>query len=292
MSNSLLKAGYVSVKEDKTRVIDSNQKIIDRINALNQMLEEESYADDFADGFSEGLDAQQVEALLADQDEIAANEEQLSAVRAEADEILAKANEEAERIVANANAMAEEIVNNANEEASSIKSQAHDEGFAAGENEGYQEGLRKTEEIERSLKIREEEMQQEYENNISMLEPRFVDTLTGIYEHIFNVKLSEDRELILFLLKDAIRNIEGGHNFLVHVSADDFSDVSKRRTELSETAGANSTLELIEDVTLSANECFIEAESGIFDCSLGTEMEMLKKELKLLSYSEICAKEG
>lgn len=287
LPNSLLKAGYVSVKEDKTRVIDSNQMILDRINALNLALENEASEGDFADDFTEGLDAEQVEALLADRDEEGLNEEEMAATRADAEKIISEAREEADQILANANAMAEEIVSKANEEAALIQTQAHDDGFHQGESDGYQEGLRKANELEQKLKIRAEEMQREYEANIAQLEPRFVEVLTGIYDHVFNVKLSSDRNIILYLLKDAIRNIEGGRNFLVHVSAGDFSFVSERREELNALIGVNSTLELIEDVTLAANECFVEAESGIFDCSLGTELEMLKKELKLLSYSEV-----
>jgi flagellar assembly protein FliH len=43
-------------------------------------------------------------------------------------------------------------------------------------------------------------------------------------------------------------------------------------------------LEVVEDITLSQNECLIETESGIYDCSVGTELQELKKQLLLLCY--------
>lgn len=48
----------------------------------------------------------------------------------------------------------------------------------------------------------------------------------------------------------------------------------------------NSTVEIIEDFTLSKNECMIETEGGIFDCGLGTELRELSAKLKLLSYEK------
>ena len=48
----------------------------------------------------------------------------------------------------------------------------------------------------------------------------------------------------------------------------------------------SATLELVEDTTLSHNECMIETEGGIFDCGLGTQMRELQKRLRLLAYEK------
>ena len=47
----------------------------------------------------------------------------------------------------------------------------------------------------------------------------------------------------------------------------------------------NATLEIVEDRTLNKNECLIETEDGIFDCSLSTQLTELKRKLQLLSYT-------
>ena len=52
------------------------------------------------------------------------------------------------------------------------------------------------------------------------------------------------------------------------------------------TAGSGVSLEIIADMTLSKNDCMIETEGGIFDCGLGTQLQELGKQLKLLSYTE------
>ena len=43
-------------------------------------------------------------------------------------------------------------------------------------------------------------------------------------------------------------------------------------------------VDMIEDVTLNRGECMIETGNGVFDCSLGTQLEALKDELMLLAY--------
>ena len=50
-------------------------------------------------------------------------------------------------------------------------------------------------------------------------------------------------------------------------------------------AGANTSVEVVQDTTLSEGECMIETDGGIFDCGLGTQLAELKKQLLLLAYS-------
>ncbi|MBR6293999.1 MAG: flagellar assembly protein FliH, partial [Lachnospiraceae bacterium] len=70
----------------------------------------------------------------------------------------------------------------------------------------------------------------------------------------------------------------------VHVSRDDHEYVSSNKDELLSDVSASANVEIIEDSTLKEGNCFIETDGGIYDCSIGTELELLKKELKILSY--------
>ena len=51
-------------------------------------------------------------------------------------------------------------------------------------------------------------------------------------------------------------------------------------------ASPSSSIEIVEDNTLSKNECLIETENGVFDCGLGTQLAELKQKLMLLSYEK------
>lgn len=283
MSSTLIKANNVSVgRGEKKRVIDSNQAVIERLSLLNRVLENSVSYDDFADGFSEGIDAESVDALLADPVE----EEIVPEVtREDIEQMLAEANSQADAIIANANEQARSIIEAANSEAEGIKASAYEEGMASGEARGYEEGLAKTNQIEAELNEKIRQVDEEFEAKIMELEPRFVELLTDIYSHVFSVDMSDRSELVLNMLNNAIHNIDGSKNFFLHVSKEDYEYVNSQKEVLLRGLASTCTVEVIEDMTLSQGNCFIEAESGIYDCGLDTQLENISKELKLLSYT-------
>jgi len=277
--SNLIKSINVAVRNQGERVIDSNVLVAERIQTLSAILEEEATSESFASDFTAGLDADQVERLLDSPQE---REDEEKA----AGEMLRQTKEEADRILNAAREGADSILTAAKADADAAKAEAVRAGHGEGYQAGYDEGFQKAQKAEAACKAREQQLVELYEKKLGELEPQFVDAMTGIYEHIFHVDLFEKKELVLYLLKDAIRNIEGGRSFFVHVSKEDYAFVSEHKQELSEGLGSSNFVEVIEDLTLSATQCFIEAEGGIFDCSLGTELELLKKELKLLSYTK------
>lgn len=267
----------------KKRVIDSNQAVSERIKALSEILEAAPVEEDFADEFNEGLDAAQVDALLADQDEVRAEQERNEAVQ----QLVDDANAQAEQILADANDQAARIIEEANAKAQGILEEARAKGEAEGNEKGYAEGLERAARIEEEAKAKSEALDREFEEHIAELEPKMVDALTGIYSHVFGIDLTGRSDVVLNLLKDTIRNIDTAKNYLVHVSKDDHELVASKRDELAAGLGTNVSVEIIEDVTLSAGNCFIETDGGIFDCSIGTELELLAKELRVLSYESV-----
>lgn len=289
MSDTVLKSNHIVVKDEGKRVIDSNHFISERIKMLTEILEQqsmESSAEDFADGFVEGLNAEEVEQLLRDPSDDNEGEIIREIPKVDTQAIIDEANAQAEAIIAEANSKAEQILDAAQNEGELIKTNAEKAGHDAGYNAGYEAGLKKAYEIEAELNEKARLMDEDYERKIDELEPAFVETLTDIYSHVLGVDLSGNTAVVLYLLRDAIRNIDGSRNFFVHVSKSDFDRVNDAKNELVVGLGSNVTVEVIEDMTLNASECFIEAESGIFDCSLGIELELLKKELILLSYQK------
>lgn len=281
MSSSLIKAGYVSANKDGKRVIDSNQAISDRLKMLSEILDVQAVCtEDFADDFSEGLDVEQVNALLGD----AEAEETVSTAAEDANVIIEQAQEQAQQMLEDANQQAESILANAQKEAERIRNDAYAIGREEGQQAGYQEGLEKTTAIENELNEKIRQVQEDYDRQISELEPQFIELLTNIYSHVFGVDMSDRTDVIMYLLNDAIRNADGAHEFFVHVSKSDYEYVCANKAYLSEGLASTCNVEVIEDITLGQGECFVETQNGIFDCSLGTELYNLKKELVLMSY--------
>jgi len=118
------------------------------------------------------------------------------------------------------------------------------------------------------------------------LEPQFVEALTGIYEKVFEVGLDNQREIVVTLLRNTMKKLDGCKNFLVHVSPADYSYVKEHKEELlSDATQEGTVVDIIEDSLLRESECTIETVGGIYDCGLGTQLGELRKKLALLSYN-------
>lgn len=278
MSN-LLKGGSIAYREEEARIIDSNELIASKIEKLANLLEESNQEIGFEDDFLEGLDTLQVEKLLSGDEQ--SEDGQVSSVIKKVPVYEGPGPEE---IIEKAKAEAQELIEDAIAEANQRKEAVYEEARRKGYEEGYQEALGKLEEREQELEYKEKELESAYEKKIEELEPMFIENLTAIYEHIFHVQFAGNKDVIFYLLQDAVRKIEGSKNFIIHISKEDFGFVSMQKKELlSGIAGAVGA-EIVEDMTLRANECFIETGNGIFDCSLETQLTGLARELKLLSY--------
>ena len=292
MSN-LVKSNYISYDEEQgARVIDSNKLIEEKIQRLAMAVAEEEADESFEAEFVEGLDSEQVEMLLADNDTGEGDESNVmhqqapSQPRVDTAAIEQEANAHAEEIVSQAKDEAKSIINNAIMEAEELKNKAKQEGHSEGYEQGYAEGTGKNAELEAKLRAEQQQLEADYEARLTELEPKFVDTLTDIYEHVFHVHFAQNKEIVLHLLQDAIRKIEGSKDFIVRVSKADYEYVSERKKELLLKAVNSGNVEVVEDMTLEAGHCMVETDGGIFDCGVDTQLSGLAKELKLLSYTK------
>ena len=288
-NGGVLKSGWVVVDPANTRIIDSNARAEARLKELALELAVQCGEEpDFAEGFTQGISAVEVSQLIRDGegnmigegqsfDETIPSEENFSPqppIQAQ-EELIAEAQAQIEQMREEAITEIEQIKIQILEEA---KSQGYQEGFEQGKNEGFaqghQDGLDSVAEEREQMQVEAEQvraaLEEEIQRKIKELEPMFIDTLTGIYEHIFHVSFKNSRELIVYL---------------IHVSKEDYPFASMQKRELIKgTNIAIESVELLEDVTLGKNECMIETGNGVFDCSLGTQLEALNEELRLLSY--------
>ncbi len=286
--SNLLKSAYVKENDSENRIIDSNEIVAERLRVLAEKMEQQFETDEeaFEEGFVEGLDADQVEELMADR-ENSAEQPGMQAKIDEAKAELLRLQEQADQVVESAKAQADALIADAKEQARQIEADARNSGHEEGYQAGYQEGMEKAAEAERALAEEKEQLEQSYEEKINEMEPQLMSVLCDIYQHVFGVDMEGRSDVVVYLLQHAMQNIEGGTNYLVHVSPDDHAYATEHKDELLSYTGPAGTLEIVEDHTLKQGQSYIETESGIFDCSFGVEMELLCKELKLLSRSEV-----
>ncbi len=288
MSN-LFKGAFISFDESDARIIDNNELANKKIEEFQEqelkrqramMAENDGLSSEGEENidFSPGIDMEQLDQLTEDQSILGAPNEDpqfdMEAMQAEIDFKLQQASEQAEAIINDAQNQAEEIKQGAIE-------QGHQEGYDA----GYQEGMAAVESLKADIEAQRDGLEKEYQMLVDELEPEMVDVLTQIYEHVLGIELRDDKGIILHLLKNTLSRIEPGNDLIVHVSSDDYDEVMDEKETLNAcVTSPNTTMEIIEDPLLKENECMIESDSGVFDCSLGVELSEISRKLKLLSF--------
>ena len=309
MSKNLVKS-YFATKESSTpRVIDGNitvEQSLERIKYIfpdgvpaqneNQGLDEDTEADAEPAVFSE-LDAEMVKGLVDD------NEPENEADNEVAQSNVIKANPAKEEIPSEAQVRAEveelkhRLVEEALADIAVMKNQAAEEvardkaiALEAAKSEGYQEGRNtgymELEEERKRLEEDKRKHEEEYSELLFELEPKFVRYITNIYEKVFQVDLSEEKNIVVNLLRNAMQKVEGSKNYIVHVSKEDYKFVYERKKELADAAMAEDVIiDVVEDLTMKSGDALIETANGIFDCGVETQLTAIKKKLMLLAYN-------
>ena len=295
MAGNLVKGGYVLVNSDNKKVIDNNEVIRRRIEEMQELqaaaeARNQQEEDDEADeGFTEGLNPLAVEMLVSDGNEniiggdtgdITGADMPLTGGATDAD--FEETNEECNRMLQEARIEAEAIKADA-------EATGYDEGYNKGVNEAFPkleaEYNEKVKALEADYEDRINAITGEYENLKNNLEPLLVDKITDIYEHVLGISLSDSRDTVLKILKRSLEEMESGRNYIIHVSREDYPDIRQSKDYIAEGTGIMpEMIDIIEDNSVVKNGCIIESDCGIFDCGLGTQMELLKKQLAILSY--------
>lgn len=290
MYNNLYKSSYVN-QEEKVRIINSNDLAARKIDSVvNSVLAEED--GDFDTSIMVENSAVNVANLLSEEDEngfrqVEAGANRLTTARPVNKGAVQAANSQASDIISKANADAENIIRKAMEEAENIKKNAYRSAKATGYDEGIKAGKETMVELELQLNRDREAMIEEYKSKIDEIEPALVDVLTDIYEHVFKVDFSDRKEIIYHLAKNALATMETGKMYSLRVSPEDLSFLSMQKRELVKGSGIPvDNIEFIEDKSLTQGHAFIETEGGIFDCSVNTHLDNLRKTLQVLSFTK------
>ncbi len=277
LSRNLVKQAFAVVQPDEKRMIDSNELVQRRLKELGERRAMSN------GGFVAGLAAEEVE-FVTEGEEAGQN---IVKAQESAAEILEDARREAEGIIAEAKAEAMRLSEAARAEAEIEKNRILAEAKQQGYSEGVSQAQAESQAAKQKYLERERQLEIAYQQQIDEMEPQLVDLITDIYQHIFHVELQSYREVLTHLISSTLRKIEGGHDFIIHVSKDDYPYISMQKKQmLAGVVSANCNVEVVEDMTLTKNECLIEADGGVYDCGVGTQMAELKQKLTLLSWSK------
>lgn len=282
--SNFYKHTYVVAGSQVRRVINTNEMIQERMRQIaeqqvSQQRENFRLESENGGAVSDGENAPDFkEGLFAEQIVMEEKSAQPSP-----EDIIAQANEEAQQILAQAKQEAETILANARQEAQTMRDQARREGekqgYADGQNQAQQELAAKMDRISEEA----ERQQQEYNRSLESMEPELLDTMLSIFDQVFRIQFSDKRELLLSLVMNAMRGIKETKQYKIRVSEAQVGFLREQKQMLQEKVGEDLSIEIVMDPDLGENQCMIDADSGVYDCSLDVELDHLIRDLKSLA---------
>lgn len=276
MSNLLKRSSVINKDE---RVIDYNDIIKKKIQAIMESKHNEMDAD----GFINGLHADVVDELISDDDTADALTEDAAMGEQQAAASLENTNAEAERIIEEARLQAEQIIADANKNADAAFEEAKQNGYYEGNEKAQEEMNIKQAQLEAEFDNKRKELEQEYNNLKESIEPELVEVITDVFRKVTGVVAEDNQEIILHLINDVMHNADGSRDYMIKVSPDDYKFLVNNQGKIYCAMSREVNIDIVEDATLERNQCMIETNTGIFNCSLDIELNNLIKNIKLLS---------
>lgn len=268
MSN-LLKFNTVYCDGDK-KVIDYNALIEEKLGELEKKMKKDlansQNPQENGNEFMAGLTAEKVEMLL-DDEEVQDEEIQLSP----------------QQLLEDAKTQADEIIKQAEQTAENLKQQAYHEGKKQGYDEGYAHAMADVETLKLEVEAHRKETDDKYQRQLEEMEPVLVDTIVNVVQKVFKIKFEDSKNIIVHLVRNTIGQIENSREYIIKVSKTDYPYVVKYKEIIEKSVVQASNISIVEDVMLAKNQCMIETDGGVFDCSLDTQLDNLIKTLKILS---------
>lgn len=293
MSNLLKAYSVVCHSEGDKRIIDSNQAVGYAIDKIRQELESEQIYDvqETQTGFVQGLNVENVEGLLYSENDqdgltvvsgntiIADDEEAEAAAR----NIISQAEEKARNLLSNADGDAAAIIEKAKAEAERIYEDARRQGYEAGYGEGRQNLEAEYNAKHNELQALRDQLMEEYEAKKKNMEPELVDAILQVFIKVTHVLSEDKKDLIIDLVDSVMSKNPLSNNFFIRTSKEDAEFLRTNKDRLRTGINKNLNLDIIEDSTMKRNECLIETDFGVFDCSLDIQLDSLVRDIKLLA---------
>lgn len=187
-------------------------------------------------------------------------------------------------VIEDAIKQAEEIIEGAKETASTIEAEANTKGYDEGFKTGKKQALKEEQKIRLKLKEELEAAVQDRNNSIIKIQPKVAEIIQKLVLNMVGIQ-KFDQDVILFLIKLGLEEVDIYGDLIIKVSHDDYDEVIHNKEKLTENLSNKLSFEVLKDSKLSKNDCIIETSLGSVNCSLTERMNGLLRQLQLIEKS-------
>ncbi|MGB8452093.1 MAG: FliH/SctL family protein [Anaerocolumna sp.] len=270
--SNVIKSRFIYVNDEEKKIIDSNERSeIFRLINLDKQFNDSSIRSETAaaaeadsGAFTEGIKVTVIDRV--------SSEEQDESAKLQSEQIMEEAKDQAAQILLAAEQEAKKVSESIYEEA---------------RNKGYQDGIQKSisevQEKKNELNQLTDMQNEDYLARINSLEPQFADIVAMLIEKLTGILVEDKKDVINYLIHNAILNADNSKYYIIRASKDDYVFVLSKKKELADLVNEEITIDIILDKELNKNQCLIETDTGIVDCSLDVQLCNLIQDIKLLS---------
>lgn len=284
MSN-VIKSVYFNVDSGQKKAIDSDSRIEEYIPEIYTQKQQEEMPSAFQplsltdataqeEAFQDGIPVIHMDDVL--------EEERQKISQEISQELFQETEQQTRQILEDARAEAEQIVARAREEFDAIRSEAEEQGREEGRQQGLAEAETTLQEMTARQQAEYEVRLKELEEQERQMEPFFADLTVNLIEKITGILCQDKKETIVYLIERAVHNLEKPKQINLRVSKEDMANVSMHKAGLKEAAEGVEEFDIVEDSSLMANQCIIETENKIIDCSLDVQLQSLRDQIRML----------
>lgn len=263
--SNLYKPWFVHAENTSARVIDSDAILAECLEKDAAKVIRARQIE--SGGFAEGLVAGNADAVILPEEDV---------------DYVQKAKEESEKILTDVQAQADELVRQAENESADIRETAKNQGYQEGQEQLKRELEQRRMELEEAHQKKSEQLENEYRSKMQNMEKDLVDVILEVFNKVFHIQFDNKEDILLYLINNAISNIEGEKKFRIKVAESNVLFLENHKDDISDRVGHDIALEILGDSTMDGNNCVIETDSGVFDCSLGVQLENLIKDIRSL----------
>ncbi len=286
MSN-VIKSVYFNVDPGQRKSIDSDSRIEEFIPNIYTQKQQEDATSSFqplslTDATAGGQEGEFQDGISVIHMDDVLEEERQKISQEISQELLQETEQQTRQILEDAKAEAEQIVAQARDEYDAIRSEAEEQGREEGRQQGLAEAEATLQEMIARQQAEYEERSKELAEQERQMEPFFADLTVNLLEKITGILCQDKKETILHLIERAVHNLEKPKQINLRVSKEDMANVSMHKAQLKEAAEGVEEFDIVEDSSLTANQCIIETENKIIDCSLDVQLQSLRDQIRML----------
>ncbi|MCT4584026.1 MAG: FliH/SctL family protein [Peptostreptococcaceae bacterium] len=284
----VIKSSRVNLDEEKYQVDINFDLFKEELNIKNKSKEKNSsIIKSNSEDKSSELDLED-DAIVKKEEEKRTLEEYYDLIRKK--ENLEKELEKTKEIIKfelqNKEVEAKKIIENAYKEVEEIKITEKENAYKEAYSQAYNDTLKEYNYIINEALETKNEVVAWKKEQISSLEKNLVDLLINSIEKIIGIKLEEDDNLVLNLLKEGLQKFAFTEKLIIRVNEQDYEILEMNKNRILALSDHIDELELKVDKSLKKNELLIDTNSGTINPSLTVQLEILKEEFYKLLQSE------